>query len=85
MHGGTVTATSEGPGERSEFSVRLPLSQMRGVAATPPAAPTIRSGLRVLAAKFLTGFQGYLHADAYGFAPKVSRSCDLHLKSEGCT
>ena len=48
MHGGTVSATSEGLGKGSEFSVHLPLSSIRGAAATPTAAPTIRSGLRVL-------------------------------------
>ena len=29
MHGGTVSATSEGLGKGSEFSVRLPLTQIR--------------------------------------------------------
>ena len=48
MHGGTVSATSEGLGKGSEFSIHLPLSSIRGAAATPTAAPTIRSGLRVL-------------------------------------
>ena len=43
MHGGTVSATSEGLGKGSEFSVRLPLSAIRGAAAAPTAAPTIRS------------------------------------------
>jgi PAS domain S-box-containing protein len=48
MHGGTVSATSEGLGKGSEFSVRLPLSQMRATATVPVATPTIRPGLRVL-------------------------------------
>jgi CheY-like chemotaxis protein len=48
MHGGTVSATSEGLGKGSEFSVHLPISSIRGSAATPTAAPTIRSGLKVL-------------------------------------
>jgi CheY-like chemotaxis protein len=48
MHGGTVSAASEGLGKGSEFSVHLPLSSIPGQAATPTAAPTIRSGLKVL-------------------------------------
>lgn len=37
LHGGSVSAASDGPGQGSEFSVRLPLIQ-------PPAAPTPSSG-----------------------------------------
>jgi PAS domain S-box-containing protein len=48
MHGGTVSAASEGLGKGSEFSVHLPLSSIRGPAATPAAALTVRSGLKVL-------------------------------------
>jgi PAS domain S-box-containing protein len=48
MHGGTVSATSEGLGEGSEFCVQLPLSKVRGGGATPSAAPAIQPGLRVL-------------------------------------
>jgi PAS domain S-box-containing protein len=48
MHGGSVSATSEGLGKGSEFSVHLPLSSVSSTAATPTSAPTIRSGLRVL-------------------------------------
>jgi PAS domain S-box-containing protein len=48
MHGGTVSAASEGLGKGSEFSVHLPLSSLRGAATTPTAALTIRPGLRVL-------------------------------------
>jgi signal transduction histidine kinase len=48
MHGGMVSATSEGLGKGTEFSVRLPLSQIRGAATVPVATPTIRPGLRVL-------------------------------------
>jgi two-component system CheB/CheR fusion protein len=48
MHGGMVTATSEGLGKGSEFAVRLPLSAMRGAQATLAAAPSIRPGLRVM-------------------------------------
>lgn len=48
MHGGTVSATSEGLGKGSEFGVHLPLSSIHVTAATPSTAPTIRSGLKVL-------------------------------------
>jgi PAS domain S-box-containing protein len=48
MHGGTVSATSEGLGKGSEFSVHLPLSSIGSTAPTPSGAPTIRSGLKVL-------------------------------------
>src|SRR5215831_863741 len=36
-HGGVIEATSAGPGEGSEFTVRLPLS--RGAVTRPPSAP----------------------------------------------
>jgi PAS domain S-box-containing protein len=48
MHGGTVSAASEGLGKGSEFSIRLPLSSIRGAVTAPTAAPTIRPGLKVL-------------------------------------
>jgi CheY-like chemotaxis protein len=48
MHGGTVSATSDGLGQGSEFSVRLPLSSVRGDAAIPNATRTIPRGLKVL-------------------------------------
>jgi PAS domain S-box-containing protein len=48
MHGGTVSATSEGLGRGSEFCVELPLSSVRADAATPRAAPNLRPGLKVL-------------------------------------
>jgi signal transduction histidine kinase len=42
MHGGTVSASSEGPGQGSEFLIRLPLSIERASRgeAQSPAAPT---------------------------------------------
>ena len=40
MHGGAVSATSEGPGHGTEMVVRLPLL---GVAATPFGVPTVES------------------------------------------
>jgi signal transduction histidine kinase/CheY-like chemotaxis protein len=49
LHGGTVTATSDGPGEGSEFAVRLPLGRAVGTRAEPPAKPSAEpSHLRVL-------------------------------------
>jgi PAS domain S-box-containing protein len=37
MHGGTVAARSAGPGQGSEFVVRLPVAEGPGAAAGPPA------------------------------------------------
>jgi CheY-like chemotaxis protein len=48
MHAGTVSATSEGLGKGSEFSVHLPLSTIRGSHAMTTPDSTIRSGLRVM-------------------------------------
>ena len=48
MHGGMVSGTSEGLGKGSEFSVRLPLSQIRAASPAPAVTPAIRPGLRVL-------------------------------------
>ena len=45
MHGGTVTATSEGPGKGSEFVVRLPAAGRPG-----PRRPTVRRRPRETAA-----------------------------------
>jgi PAS domain S-box-containing protein len=38
LHGGTVTARSEGPGKGSEFVIRLPLHQVEGMIAAAPVA-----------------------------------------------
>jgi two-component system, chemotaxis family, CheB/CheR fusion protein len=52
MHGGTVTATSEGPGKGCEFVVRLPVlvsSPPEPAAGAPAAAnPTTRDGIKPL-------------------------------------
>ncbi|HSV82438.1 MAG TPA: response regulator [Ramlibacter sp.] len=39
LHGGSIVASSEGPGKGSQFLVRLPLHEVRPVAAEPPPAP----------------------------------------------
>jgi two-component system CheB/CheR fusion protein len=49
LHGGTVTATSAGPGEGSEFVVRLPLAGgLRADRTKAPADPASLHPLRVL-------------------------------------
>jgi signal transduction histidine kinase/ActR/RegA family two-component response regulator len=49
LHGGTVTATSEGPGLGSEFVVRLPLGTVRRApAAVSPREETVIPRLRIL-------------------------------------
>jgi CheY-like chemotaxis protein len=44
MHGGSVSATSPGPGQGSEFVVRLPVQQ------SPPVAAPAKPGMRAPAA-----------------------------------
>ncbi|HKO90592.1 MAG TPA: ATP-binding protein, partial [Polyangiaceae bacterium] len=52
MHGGSVSAASEGPGRGSEFCIRLPLSPSDGVepetAAPPPSAKRVARRQRIL-------------------------------------
>ena len=49
MHGGTLEASSDGPGAGSEFVVRLPLAGNDAIAAPAPrAAPVALDGLRVM-------------------------------------
>jgi PAS domain S-box-containing protein len=51
MHGGSVTAASDGPGKGSEFSVRLPALEESAAEETRPPEPlprTDRQGARVL-------------------------------------
>jgi two-component system, sensor histidine kinase len=53
MHGGSVEARSEGPGQGSEFFVRLPLSTGRGAALpdlTRPDAVVVQGPTRILVA-----------------------------------
>jgi signal transduction histidine kinase len=40
MHGGQLLATSNGPGQGAEFTVRLPLSMVEDVGEEPPGAAT---------------------------------------------
>jgi len=44
LHGGSVTAASEGEGKGSEFVVRLPLVPAQSAPSVPPQPPSIGSG-----------------------------------------
>lgn len=48
MHGGSVSAASEGPGRGSQFTVRLPLARKTSIPESPAAPPAPASGRRVL-------------------------------------
>jgi PAS domain S-box-containing protein len=48
LHGGAVSAFSDGPGQGSEFVVRLPATVATTPAALVPPAPTVRERRRVL-------------------------------------
>jgi signal transduction histidine kinase len=48
MHGGTVTAHSDGPGKGSEFEIRLPAAQPARAAAAEAVAPGPAAARRVL-------------------------------------
>jgi signal transduction histidine kinase len=48
LHGGTVRATSAGPGKGSEFTVALPLTEEGVATAARPPAPQTVGGRRVL-------------------------------------
>jgi CheY-like chemotaxis protein len=48
LHGGGVTATSDGPGRGSEFVVRLPASRRPAAPGAQPAAAVARKGARIL-------------------------------------
>ena len=51
MHGGRIQAFSDGPGQGSEFVVRLPLVRETRPAPTPPRRPLSRSPARGAAAR----------------------------------
>src|SRR5690606_29236212 len=48
MHGGTVTARSEGPGMGSTFIVRLPISEAPARTDQPTEQPRMAQGCRIL-------------------------------------
>ena len=79
MHGGTVVANSDGPGQGSEFVVRLPLSAPDASSAAPGVAPTAAASVscRILMAD-----------DNVDFAESVARLLrrrghEVHLAHDG--
>ena len=48
LHGGTVTASSAGPGQGSEFAIRLPLSRVAVAEQPPRQSPLVLAPRRVL-------------------------------------
>jgi two-component system CheB/CheR fusion protein len=66
LHGGTVDATSEGPGRGSEFRVRVPSAtapeQVSGAAAGKTPAPEKRRGRRVMLVEDNQDARETLHA-----------------------
>jgi PAS domain S-box-containing protein len=70
MHGGTVSATSEGLGKGSEFCVRLPLATAPGAATEAPVRPTVQQGMKILVVDD--------NADS-------ARTLSLLLRTLGCT
>ena len=70
LHGGTVTATSEGPGKGSEFVLRLPVAEAPAAAAggSPQAA---RGGGVATRLEVLVVDDNVDTADGHGQAPEA--------------
>jgi PAS domain S-box-containing protein len=77
MHGGTVTAVSEGAGRGSEFVIRLPLADAaRPAPEPPPAGPARAHGRRILIVEDNDDARASLKALLEGLGHSVAEAAD---------
>jgi CheY-like chemotaxis protein/anti-sigma regulatory factor (Ser/Thr protein kinase) len=77
MHGGTVTALSEGAGRGSEFVIRLPLAEAARPAPEPPPAGAARAhGRRILIVEDNDDARASLKALLEGLGHSVAEAAD---------